>query len=432
MGIKFEGFKYSNHTLELDGVSLDELAQKFGTPLYVYSADQIIKNFLELKAAFGDRKHLIGYAVKANSNLVVLKLLADLGAGAEIVSGGELFRALEAGFPAERIIYDGVGKSREEIDFALKNKILFFNVESEQELVMIDCVAKAQKKMAFISFRLNPDVNPKTHPYIATGLRKSKFGIPIKKAPEIIRYALSLKNVYVMGIGCHIGSQITQLSPYSEAVRKLMKLYEKATEWTTGISHLNLGGGLGIAYKNEKVPSLTSWAQCLLKEVGEVTDSTIVVEPGRSIVGNAGSLLCRVSYVKRGEAENYIITDAGMNDLMRPSLYEAYHSILPVKYKRYKKLKATVVGPICETADILANSRRIQNFQQGDLLSIMSCGAYASVMASQYNSRPRAAEVLVHNGRYDLVRERESYEDLVFRERAATSSKKVSVNLTAL
>jgi diaminopimelate decarboxylase len=423
--IKFEGFKYKNHSLELDGVSLASIADKVGTPFYVYSAEQILKNFQELTAAFKGRSHLICYAVKANSNLAILKLLAQAGSGAEVVSGGELFRALEAGFAPDKIIFDGVGKTREEIDYALKKKILFFNVESEQELIMIDCVAKAQKKMAFVSFRVNPDVNPKTHPYIATGLRKSKFGIPFKKAPELIRSALSLKNVYLMGLGCHIGSQITSLSPYAESVKKLMKLYQKTKEQTSHIAYMNLGGGLGITYKNERVPALSSWVQTLCKEVKD-PELTLVIEPGRVIVGNAGALVTAVNYVKRGEADNFIITDAGMNDLMRPSLYEAYHSILPVKYKRYKKIKASVVGPVCETADTLARARRIQNFQQGDLMAIMSCGAYAATMGSQYNSRPRPPEVLVQNGRFHIIRERETYEDLISREKIPSGLKKIS------
>lgn len=433
MAIKFEGFKYKNHSLELDGVNIESIASKVGTPFYLYSAEQIVKNFQELSDSFKDRKHLICYAVKANSNLAVLKLLSSLGSGAEVVSGGELFRALEAGFAPDKIIFDGVGKTREEIDYAIKNKILFFNVESEQELVMIDCVAKAQKKMAFVSFRINPDVNAKTHPYIATGLRKSKFGIPMKKAPELIRIATELKNVYLMGLGFHIGSQITSLSPYSESVRKLIRLYERSKEWTDDIEYLNFGGGLGITYRNERVPSLNGWVQALLKETKKVPEDVgILIEPGRSLVGNAGALITRVSYVKRGETDNFIITDAGMNDLLRPSLYDAYHQILPIKYKRYKKIKASVVGPVCETADVIAKSRRIQNFQQGDLLAVMSCGAYAASMGSQYNSRPRPAEVLVTDDKFHIIRERETFEDLIANEKVPTGLKKFHTNLTAV
>lgn len=428
MAVIFEGFKYRNHHLELSSVNLTELAEKYGTPCYVYSGDLIAKNFQEMSEAFGEKKHLICYAVKANSNIAVLNLLAQLGAGAEVVSGGELYRALEAGFPPNRIIFDGVGKSREEIDYAIRKKIRYFNIESEQELVMIDVVAKAHKKVASISFRVNPDVNAKTHPYIATGLRKSKFGIPVKKAPELIRSACRLKNIKVVGIGCHIGSQIVQITPYIESVKKLLKLFDKINAETEPLTHLNLGGGLGITYKSEKPPALSHWVSSMLKEVGD-RDTTVIVEPGRSLVGNTGCLLTTVSYVKRGEADNFIITDAGMNDLLRPTLYDAYHSILPVRYKRYKKLKASVVGPVCETGDILAKPRRIQNFQQGDLLAIMSCGAYAASMGSQYNSRPRPPEVLIQNGKAYLVRERENFEDLVRRERLPASLKK---NRTAL
>lgn len=416
MSIKFEGFKYRNHALELSGVSLEEIAQQVGTPFYVYSGDEITKAYMQIKEAFGHLDHLICYAVKANSNLAILKLLSQLGCGAEVVSGGELFRCLKADIPPEKIIFDGVGKSKEEIDFAIRKRILFFNVESEQELLNIDCAAKEHKKVAQVSFRINPDVNAKTHPYIATGLRKSKFGIPFKKAPEILRAASRLKNVHIMGIGCHIGSQITQIAPYSESLRRVLQLYDKFIDKNFAITHLNMGGGLGITYKNEKPPSLHHWVQSLIKEVGD-RPVKLVVEPGRAIVGNAGALVTRVNCVKRGESDNFIITDAGMNDLLRPALYDAYHSILPVRYKRYKKIKASVVGPVCETADVLARSRRIQNFQQGDLLAIMSCGAYAASMGSQYNSRPRPPEILIYEGKWHIIRERESFEDLIAKEK---------------
>lgn len=416
MSTRFEGFQYRNHTLELSGVNLEEIAAQVGTPFYVYSADQILNQFQELRKSFGEREHLICYAVKANSNMAILKLLAQAGSGAEVVSGGELYRALKAGFRSNQIIFDGVGKSREEIEYAFSKKILFFNVESEQELVSIDCVAKQSKKVAQVAFRLNPDVNPKTHPYIATGLRKSKFGIPYKKAGEIFKAANRLKNIQIVGIGCHIGSQILQLAPYIESVKRMIQLYDKYREKNFPLSFLNMGGGLGITYKGEKPPSLQNWVQSLVKEVGDRSPK-ILIEPGRALVGNAGALVTKVNFVKRGESDNFIITDAGMNDLIRPALYEAYHTILPVRYKRYKKLKASVVGPVCETSDVLAFPRRIQNFQQGDLLSIMSCGAYASSMGSQYNSRPRPPEVLISNGKWYVIRERESFEDLIQKER---------------
>jgi len=421
--VKFEGFRYRNHVLELDGLSLAQLAEKFGTPCYVYSADLIVSAYRQMIVALGQHPHQVCYAVKANPNLSILKLLGNEGCGAEVVSGGELFRALEAGIPANRIIFDGVGKSKEEIDYALRKKILYFNVESEQELVQIDVVAKEHKKVAPIAFRINPDVNPRTHPHIATGLKKTKFGIPVKKAPEIIKAALRLKNVHVMGLSCHIGSQILSMSPFIESARKLLKLYDKVSEWTDGISHINFGGGLGITYKTEKPPQLASWAQQLVKEIGD-RPLTVLFEPGRSLVGNAGVLLSRVAYVKRGESDSFIILDTGMNDLPRPALYDAYHSILPVRFKKYKKLKASIVGPVCETGDILAKDRRVPNLQQGDLVSIMSCGAYAASMGNQYNSRPRPPEILVYEGKAHVIRERESYEDLIAKESPPSGLKK--------
>ncbi len=423
MGVKFPGVQYFNHRLTIEGVDLESLAEKVGTPFYAYSADQVINNFLEMQSAFEGREHLICYAVKANPNLAILRLLSELGSGTEIVSGGELYRSLEAGVPSERTIYDGVGKTREEIDYALRKKILFFNVESEQELLTIDLVAKEHKKVANVSFRINPDVNPKTHPHISTGLKRNKFGIPIRKAPDLIRLALRLKNVQVMGLGFHIGSQINHLAPYQEAVRRLVELYDLAQAWTPNITHLNFGGGLAITYKNERPPSIHQWVQTLMKEVGD-RRVTIVVEPGRCLVGNAGILVTKVIYVKRGEADNFVICDAGMNDLMRPVLYDAHHTILPVRYKRYKKIKASVVGPLCESSDTLAKDRRIQNFQPADLLAIMSCGAYAASMGSQYNSRVRPPEILVQDSKYFVVRDRESYEDLVHLERIPVGLKK--------
>lgn len=431
MSVKFKGFRYVNYRLLIDEVDIESIIEKVGTPCYIYSADQIQNNFLELDQAFKDRDHCICYAVKANSSLAVLNLLANLGAGAEVVSGGELFRALEAGFPPDKIIFDGVGKTREEIDYAIRKKILYFNVESEQELVMIDVVAKEHKKVASVSFRINPDVNPKTHPYIATGLKKSKFGISYRKAPEIIKTALRLKNIHVMGLGCHIGSQITTLAPYQESVGRIVELYDKALSWGADLTHINVGGGLGITYKSERPPTLTSWAQAVMREVGD-RDVTVLTEPGRCLVGNAGALITRVNYVKRSDSTNYIIIDSGMNDLLRPSLYQAYHQILPVRYKRYKKLKASVVGPVCESGDIIASDRRIQNFQQNDLLAIMSCGAYAATMGSQYNSRPRPPEVMVTDSKFYVIRERETYDDLIQREKVPAALKKLSANLSVV
>ena len=354
--------------------------------------------------------------MKSNPNLSVIRTLSQLGAGADIVSGGELFRALEADVPSEKIVFSGVGKTREEIDYGIRKKILFFNVESEQELLAIDLAAKAHRKIASVCLRVNPDVDPKTHPYISTGLKKSKFGIPYKKALDLIRSALRLKNVNLVGLGCHIGSQITQTSPFTDATKRMLKLFDQALKLKHELTYLDVGGGLGIVYQHERPPSLESWVQSFSKEIAD-RKLTLIIEPGRSLVGNAGILLTKVLYGKRGESSNFIVVDAGMNDLIRPALYGAYHAILPVHYKKYKKIKASVVGPCCESGDILTKPRRIQNFQPNDLLAIMSCGAYGASMSSHYNSRPKVPEVLVHEDKFHIVRERETWEDLVAREK---------------
>ncbi|MBN8555542.1 MAG: diaminopimelate decarboxylase [Deltaproteobacteria bacterium] len=421
----FDGFRYKDHLLHSDGVNLAEVAEKYGTPTYVYISSNIEKSYQELEEALKPIPHIICYSVKANSNLSILRTLNQMGAGADIVSGGELFRALEAEIPADKIVFSGVGKTREEIDFAMKKKILCFNIESEQELVAIDCIAKSHRKVASICIRVNPDVNPKTHPYIATGLKHSKFGIPYRQALELVRSTLRLKNVNLIGLACHIGSQITQVAPFMDSVRRMLKLYDQVQKLKPEVNILDLGGGLGVIYNNEKPPSIKHWAESLIKEIGD-RKLTLILEPGRSIVGNAGILLTKVLYVKRGESDNFIVADAGMNDLIRPSLYGAYHSILPVHYRKYKKIKASVVGPCCESGDILTKARRIQNFQPGDLLAVMSCGAYGASMSSHYNSRPKAAEVLIREQKHYLIRERETFEDLVGKEKTPPFLKKVA------
>ncbi len=416
MAAIFQGFRYRDHVLHADHVSLAKIAEEVGTPCYVYVSDVITQNYSELTKSLGSIPHLICYAVKANSNVSIIKTLAQQGAGADIVSGGELYRALEAEVPPEKIVFSGVGKTREEIDFAIRKKILCFNIESEQELLQIDLVAKSHRKVANVSIRINPDVDPKTHPYIATGLKKSKFGIPYKKALDLIKQSLRLKNVNLMGLGCHIGSQITSVSPFVDATKRMLKLLDQVQKLKPEITHLDLGGGLGIMYSKEHPPSLASWAQSFSKEI-EDRKLTLILEPGRSLVGNAGVLLTRVLYGKRGESSNFVVVDSGMNDLIRPALYGAYHTILPVHYRKYKKIKASVVGPCCESGDILTKPRRIQNFQPNDVLAIMSCGAYGASMSSHYNSRAKIAEVLIHDGKHFIIRERETYEDLIQKEK---------------
>ncbi len=426
MGTIFNGFKYQDHILSAAGVSLREIAEKVGTPTYVYVSELITEAYQELDRALEPIPHIVCYAIKANSNLAIIRTLAQQGCGADIVSGGELYRALEAEVPNEKIVFSGVGKTKDEIDFGIRKKILAFNVESEPELVAIDFVAKTLKKVANVLIRVNPDVDPKTHPYVATGLRESKFGIPYREAPALIRQALKLKNVNLVGLGCHIGSQITQISPYVDSFKRMLKLFDEALKLKADLTHFDVGGGLGIVYNNEKPPALGAWAQSILREVKD-RKFTLILEPGRSLVGNAGVLLTHVIYSKRGETNNYVITDTGMNDLIRPALYGSYHAILPVHYRRYKKIKAAVVGPNCESGDILTKTRRIQNFQSGDLLAVMSAGAYGASMSSQYNSRPRAAEVLIHDGRFHVIRERETPEDLIRNEKVPTYLKASSL-----
>jgi diaminopimelate decarboxylase len=421
----FDGFKYQDHHLCSDGVSLEEVAEKAGTPCYVYVSSIMTKVYEELETSLQGIPHIICYATKANSNLAVLRTFTQLGAGADIVSGGELYRALEAEVPPEKIVFSGVGKTREEIEYAIRKKILFFNVESEQELLMIDLAAKRFKKVADVCLRINPDVDPKTHPYIATGLKKSKFGIPHRKALDLIRSALRLKNVNLVGLGCHIGSQILETKPFVDSLQRMLKLFDQASKLKVEFNYIDMGGGLGITYHHERPPSISAWSQGFLKELQD-RKLTLVLEPGRSLIGNAGVLLTRVLYGKRGETSNFIIVDAGMNDLIRPALYSAHHSILPVRYKKYKKIKASVVGPCCESGDILTKERRIQNFQPGDLLAVMSCGAYGATMSSEYNSRVKIPEVLIHNGKFHIIRERGTYEDLVAKDRIPPYLKKAS------
>lgn len=421
----FDGFRYQDHILQAEGVSLQEIAEKVGTPTYVYINSLMTRSFESLDAAFGSVPHMICYSVKANPSLSVIKTFANMGGGADIVSGGELFRALEAEVPPDRIVFSGVGKTRDEIDFAIRKKIFCFNIESEQELVAIDVVAKSHRKMANVMIRVNPDVDPQTHPYIATGLRRSKFGIPYRKALDLTRSALRLKNVNLIGFGCHIGSQITAMPPFIDSMRRMLKLFDQALKLKPELTHLDMGGGLGVVYNKERPPSMETWAASFIKELQD-RKLSIILEPGRSLIGNAGVLITKVIYVKRGESDNFIIADAGMNDLIRPALYGAFHSILPVQYKRYKKIKASIVGPCCESSDVLTNARRIQNFQPGDHIAVMSCGAYGASMSSNYNSRPKAAEVLVRDGRFYVVRERESYEDLIAREKMPPYLKRAS------
>ncbi len=405
-------FRFKKGTLYCENVSLEEIARKVGTPFFVYSHQTLRRHFLAYQKAFAKVPHLIAFAMKANANLAILRLFAKEGGGIDIVSGGELHRARAAGVDPKKMVFAGVGKSRAEMADALKAGILMFNVESSQELIALDEVAKSLGTKAPVALRVNPDINPKTHPYISTGLKKSKFGIEITKAVEEYHLAARLSNIEIVGIHSHIGSQLTQIKPFVDALKRIAKLIEALRGDGLQIRYWDIGGGLGITYDAETPPlpkELAAAILPLLKESG----CTIVLEPGRSLVGNAGVLVTRVIYTKEGETKNFVIVDAGMNDLIRPSLYEAYHEIVPIVKKKRKTAKVDVVGPICESGDFLAQDRILPQVSSDELLAVMSAGAYGFSMSSNYNARPRAPEILVHGDKYVTIRERETMDDLI-------------------
>jgi len=405
-------FKYKNSELYAEDVPVRKIAEKVGTPLYIYSEKTLLRHLQSYQQAFDGYPSTICFALKANSNLAVLRLLAKNGCGADVVSGGELYLAKKAGIPSGKIVYAGVGKTDEEIAAALKARILMFNVESSDELKAIDTVAGKLKVKAPIALRVNPDIDPKTHPYISTGLKKSKFGIPIENALEYYQLARKLNNVEVLGIHKHIGSQITTIKPFIDALKRVILLAHNLREQGIEIRHLDIGGGLGISYKDEEPPlpeDLSRAVLPLLEEGG----FNLILEPGRSIAGNAGILVTKVLYLKKNPEKEFVVVDAGMNDLLRPSLYEAFHDVRPVIKNSRKKVLSDIVGPICESGDFLAKERMINRASQGDLLAVMSAGAYAFTMSSNYNSRPRVAEVLVRGAEFFVVKDRESYKDLV-------------------
>lgn len=406
-------FQYKGDELYCEDVSVKKIAKKVGTPFYLYSYNTLKNHFRAFDSAFAGIPHLVCFAVKSNSNIALLKIFAEEGGGFDIVSGGELYRALLAGADPQKIVYAGVGKTREEIRYALKSNILMFNVESTQELFAIDEVAGEIGVKARVALRVNPDIDAKTHPYISTGLRTHKFGMSTKDALEGYRIARSLENIEVTGIHKHIGSQITQISPFIDALERIVALINILRNEDLNIKYLDIGGGLGITYKDESPPhpkELAAELSPLLKEI----NCTMIFEPGRVIVGNAGILVTRVLYTKRSEGKTFLIMDAGMNDLVRPSFYGSYHSILPVdKNSNSHKIVADVVGPICESGDFLAKDRVLPELKKESLAAVMSAGAYGFTMSSNYNSRPRVPEILVKDKEYYIIRKRESYEDLV-------------------
>lgn len=405
-------FTYKNNRLYCEDVSVASIADEVGTPLYLYSYATIRRHFSVFDHAFKDLAHLTCFSVKSNSNLAILKLLALQGGGADIVSAGELFRALRAGIPPEKIVFSGVGKAPHDIEQALRSDILMFNVESEQELRTLDRIARDTGKRASIAIRINPDVAPKTHPYIVTGFGENKFGIPIDDSPAAYELAQQLENVEVKGISCHIGSQLTEIEPFLDALRKLRALLKGLEKMNLHISYLNIGGGLGITYDDENPPHPSEYAAALKKTMG-ANNVTLILEPGRVIIGNAGILITRVLYTKSTPHKRFVIVDAGMNDLIRPALYDSFHAVQPVEMTSSEKVKGDLVGPVCETGDFFAKDREMPSFQPGDLVAVMSAGAYGFSMASNYNSRPRPAEVMVRGALFSVIRSRETYDDLV-------------------
>ncbi len=405
-------FKYRDNVLCCEDVSIQEISAKIGTPFYLYSYATLKRHFQVFNAAFEGVPKLICFSAKANTNLAVLKIFADMGCGLDIVSGGELYRGLKAGFSPDRIVYSGVGKRVDEIDYALETGILMFNVESPVELELINRRAGELKKRAPVAIRVNPDVDPKTHPYISTGLKKNKFGINTEAAIESYRMAGSFDHVDVVGIDCHIGSQITETKPFESALISLKILINDLKQKGTDIKYLDMGGGLGITYADETPPPLSEYAGTITQQLKGM-DIQLILEPGRVLVGNAGILVTKVLYRKSGEVKNFVIVDAGMNDLLRPTLYNAFHAIEPVVSSKENLIVADVVGPICESSDFLAVDRSICDVESGDLLAVMSAGAYGYVMSSNYCSRPRVAEVMVKDDRFHVIKTRENYEDLV-------------------
>ena len=411
----FPSFSYHDAKLHVESVSLDRIAVEFGTPCYVYSHATLTAAYREFDSAFAGRDHLICYAVKANSNLAILNLFARLGSGFDIVSGGELKRVLNAGGDPHKVVFSGVGKHPEEMRAALTAGILCFNVESEAELLRLNQIAAEMNKIAPVSLRVNPDVDARTHPYISTGLKENKFGIPFDEAEKLYLSAQKFSNIRFTGLDCHIGSQLTELNPFIESAEKVLGLLARLEAQGSRIEHLDLGGGLGIRYSSEMPPLARDYVAALCAKIGQ-RSQRILIEPGRALVGNSGLLLTRVEYLKHPPYRDFAIVDAAMNDLIRPALYDAYHEVLPVTVSEENAKMYQIVGPVCETGDFLGHDRRL-SLRQGDLLAVMSAGAYGMSMSSNYNTRPRAAEVMVEGDHIHLIRERESVEQLIAHER---------------
>lgn len=405
-------FEYRGGELYAEGVPVRRIVEQVGTPAYVYSLATLRRHFRVFDEAFARLPHLVCFSMKANSNLAVLRTFVKEGGGFDIVSGGELYRALKAGADPQKIVFSGVGKKAVEMGEALRAGILMFNVESEQELAVLNEVAGKLGKKAPLSLRVNPDVDPQTHPYISTGMKKSKFGIDIKRSVEQYKMAMSLPHLEVVGVDCHIGSQLTSIPPFVDALERVKTLLDALRREGCKLRYLDLGGGLGIQYKDEEPPHPELYADALIRGL-EGLDLTLILEPGRVIVGNAGILVTRVLYLKETEEKRFVIVDGAMNDLIRPALYGSYQGILPVAEPERETFVADVVGPICESGDFFAKDREMPRPKPGSLLAVMSAGAYGFAMSSNYNSRARAAEVLVDGETFHVVRKRETLEDLI-------------------
>lgn len=409
-------FKYVNNHLYCEKVKVEDLAKKYGTPLYIYSYHTLIDHFLKLQDAFKDINPLICFSVKSNSNLSILKALVNKGAGLDIVSGGELFRALKVGCPAGKIVYASVGKTDREIEDAIRHGILFFNAESIPELENINRIAEKLNRIAQVAIRINPDVEPKTHKYITTGKITNKFGIDLKTAHQILLRRSGLPHVRINGLHIHIGSQITESTPYVAAIKKVADFIGQLKSKGIRLEYLNIGGGLGIVYDNEKPQTAIKYARKVLPLLKK-TGLKIIMEPGRFIVGQSGILVAEVLYVKKTPKKKFVIVDAGMNDLIRPALYEAHHNILPLRvFKGSRKEKVDIVGPICESGDFLAKERRLPLLKEGDYIAVMTAGAYGFSMSSNYNSRCKAEEVMVAKDSSYVIRKRDTYDDLIRQE----------------
>lgn len=410
--MQFENYNYKNNKLFCEEVDLADIVKSVGTPVYVYSKKSFVERFKKFDEAFKDIDHQIFYSVKANSNINVIKTFYSLGAGLDVNSGGELFRALKVGADPQRIIFTGVGKTEEEILFGLRNKIFLFKAESHQEIELMSVLAEKESTFVPIAIRVNPDIDSKTHPYITTGLYESKFGIDYASAIDAFKLAKSLKNIKILGIDIHIGSQITDITAFRDSIRVINELISELRGLDIEIRHLDIGGGLGVQYNDEPVPDVTDYALAIKDELKK-SNCKIFFEPGRYLTADAGVLITKTLYEKNHGEKNFLIVDAAVNDLLRPAFYGAYHHILPIVKMERKEQVYDMVGPVCESGDFLAKKRKIQETHRGELLAIMSAGAYGFVMSSNYNSRRRAAEVMVDKDKFYVIRKRETYDNLI-------------------